>query len=195
MPKLKHIMFSRLYIDKLLKGEKRLTIRAKRPNLKPGDIALVHSQGMIFGKVRILSVKAKRLRDISEEEAAQDGFKSVDELKAALKKHYPHLRDDSYVYVVGFEWVERYDPPLAEEEHSWPYALTPAEVAQLALTSGVELSEEDKEILGLLAKEKSIRRAAVKLGGLSLRPLVRGVVRRVALELERRGLLKRALPS
>ena len=123
------------------------------------------------------------------------GIRSVDELKAALKKHYPHLRDDSYVYVVGFEWVERYDPPLAEEEHSWPYALTPAEVAQLALTSGVELSEEDKEILGLLAKEESIRRAAVKLGGLSLRPLVRGVVRRVALELERRGLLERASPS
>uniref|UniRef100_A0A7C4BA97 ASCH domain-containing protein n=1 Tax=Thermofilum pendens TaxID=2269 RepID=A0A7C4BA97_THEPE len=194
MPKLKHIMFSRLYIDRLLKGEKSLTIRAKRPNLKPGDLALVHSLGMIVGKVRVLSVQAKRLKDISEEEAVQDGFESVDQLKAALKKHYPHLREDSYVYVVRFEWMERYDPPLAEE-HFWPYAFTPAEVAQLALSSGIELSEEDREILGLLAKEKSIRRAAVKLGGLSLRSLVRGVVRRVALELERRGLLKRVSPS
>ncbi len=96
--------------------------------------------------------------------------------------------------MVRFEWMERYDPPLAEE-HFWPYAFTPAEVAQLALSSGIELSEEDREILGLLAKEKSIRRAAVKLGGLSLRSLVRGVVRRVALELERRGLLKRVSPS
>jgi Uncharacterized conserved protein len=192
MSKLKHLMFSRLYLDKLIKGEKSLTVRAKKPNLKPGDIALVHSQGMILGKVRILGVRAKRLREISEEEATQDGFRSVDELKAALRKHYPHLKDDDYVYVVKFEWVERYDPPLAEEAHSWPYALTPAEVAQLALSSGIALSEEDREILDLLAREKSIRRAAIKLGGLSLRTFVRGVVRRVALELEIRGLLKRA---
>uniref|UniRef100_A0A7J3X5Y5 ASCH domain-containing protein n=1 Tax=Thermofilum pendens TaxID=2269 RepID=A0A7J3X5Y5_THEPE len=195
MPKLKHIMFSWLYLDKLLKGEKSLTIRAKKPNLKPGDLALVHSQGMILGKVRILSVQAKRLKDLGEEEAAQEGFQSVDQLKEALKKHYPHLKDSSYVYLIKFEWVERYDSPLADGEHAWPYALTPAEVAQLALSSGIELAEEDREILSLLAKEKSIRRAAVKLGGLSLRPLVRGVVRRAALELEKKGLLQRAASS
>ncbi len=189
--KLKHLMFSRLYLDKLLRGEKKITIRATKPNLKRGDVALVHSMGLILGKVRILGVTAKRLRDISEKEAREDGFSSVEELRNALRKHYPRLRDDSFVYVVRFEWLERFDPPLGERDYAWPYSSSPHEVAQLALSTGIPLSDEEREVLQALAAEGSIRRAAVKLGGLSLRPLVRAVLHKVAGELERRGLLSR----
>ena len=189
--KLKHLMFSRLYLDKLLSGEKTLTIRAVRPNLKRGDIALVHSMGLILGKVRILSVTSKRLRDISESEAREDGFNSLEELKEALKKHYPRLREDSFVYVVRFEWIERFDPPLGERDYVWPYALSHQDVAKLALSSGVPLSDEEREVLRALVNEGSIRKAAIKLGGLNLRPLVRAVLHKAAVELEKRGLLNR----
>lgn len=189
--KLKHLMFSRRYLPKLLSGEKRVTIRAKRINLKKGDIALVHSMGLILGKVRILSVTAKRLCDLSESEAAEDGFSSVEELKKALKEHYPYLRDDSFVYVVRFDWIETYSPPLSERESTWPYKLTPKEVALIALSSGVELNEDEREILRSVAEAGSIRKAAVKLGSLSLRPLVREVLHRTAAKLEAKGLISR----
>lgn len=187
----KHLMFSRDYLDKLLSGEKRMTIRARDPHLKRGDVALVHSMGLLIGKVRVLSVVSKRLKDLSEVEAREDGFSSLEELKRALRKHYANLRDDSFVYVVKFEWLERYDPPLSEKDFSWPYKLSPSEVARLALSSGIELSEEEKEILQLLVAEGYVRKAAVKLGGMSLRPLVRGVLRRVASELEKQGFISR----
>ncbi|MEM4444754.1 MAG: ASCH domain-containing protein [Thermofilum sp.] len=191
--RLKHLMFSREYLGKLLSGEKRVTIRARNPNVKKGDTALVHSAGLLVGKVRIVSVASKRVRDLSEIEAKEDGFPSLEELKKALRRHYPNLRDDSFVYVVRFEWIERYDPPLSEKGFAWPYRLSPREVARLALSSGIELGEEEKEILQVLAAEGSVRRTAAKLGGMRLRPLVRGVLRRVAAELEERGFISREL--
>jgi hypothetical protein len=85
----KHILFSQRYLEKLLSGEKRATIRLRCPGLRPGDKALVHCGGRIIGEIEVLAVYRKRLRDITIDEALLDGFVSLHELRLHLKKHYP----------------------------------------------------------------------------------------------------------
>lgn len=187
--KTKHLMFSRKYLDLLLSDKKHVTIRAKNPGVKPGDKVLVHCGGLVLGLAVIKSVRRKKVKDLGEEEALMDGFSDRKELVATLKKHYPWLGENSLVYIVEFEWHRRFDTPISDQDYSWKYRETPQEVASLALKHLLDLDEYEREILRLVAKEGSIRKAAIKMGGLKNRIFIRGVLRKVALRLEERGIL------
>lgn len=185
----KHLMFDRRYLNALASGRKRITIRVLTSRIpRPGSHVYVHSGGKVLGVAKITSVLFKPARALTEHEAREEGFKSREELLSVLKRHYPSLTDDSLVAVIRFEWVKRFDPPLTPEELSWGSSLPPVEVALLALKH-CKLSEEEKEILELLVKEGSIRRAARKLGGLHKRMYVRRILRRVVKRLRDAGIL------
>ena len=185
--KIKHLMFSKKYWDKLIKGEKTVTVRLGDAGLKPGDQAFVHCGGYVIGRVRILSVRRKRLKDLTEEEVKADGFSSLDELVKALKEHYSRVGMRSVVSVIRFEWIEKFDAPIFSERFAWDVDLTSDQVAKLALEKLRGLSDEERVILGLVAREGSIRRAAARLGGMRARPLIRGVLRRALEELKKEG--------
>jgi hypothetical protein len=186
----KHLLFSRNYLDKLVSGEKRATIRVRCPNLKPGDRALVHCGGRVVGEVEIVAVYKKKLRDITVDEALLDGFTSLQELRIQLKKHYPRINEDTRLCIIVFKWIHVYKDAVRDVDISWPYGVSFQEVAVKALQS-LELDDYEKNVLELVAKTGSIRRAAYALGGLDQRFIVRDVLRRAARLLEEKGLLQK----
>ena len=91
--------------------------------------------------------------------------------------------------MIEFEWIKRIEP-IFSEKFAWKYEMKPAEVAKLALEECKELDESEKAILKMLVRYGSIRKTALKLGGLKSRPVVRSIVRKAAYLLKKRGLIK-----
>jgi len=182
-------MFSRKYLEELLNGSKLATVRAGNVKYRPGDIVLVHCGGLVLGRAKIARVERKKLIDLSEEDARKDGFSSLQELLKALRQHYPNLKRDTPLTILEFQWVERFEEPLSDGEYSWCYSEGPLEVAKLALEKLNDLSFEERAVLEAFVKAGSVRGAARKLGSLSNRALVRGVLKRVAERLASLGLI------
>ncbi|WP_457615339.1 ASCH domain-containing protein [Methanopyrus sp.] len=185
----KHLEISGEYRDKLLRGEKRATIRVGRvPGARPGKVVYIHCGGYVYGKVRITDVRTKRVKDLTDEDAKLDGFENREELMKALRDHYPNLRDDDIVTIIEFEWVERFDEPILSEH--LPYdGYDPIEIAKRALEEDIPLSPRDRELLELLVECGSIRKAAKALGGLGKRDVIRRAVRKAFRLLKSRGAL------
>ncbi|WP_457619864.1 ASCH domain-containing protein [Methanopyrus sp.] len=186
----KHLEISGEYRDKLLRGEKRATIRVGRvPGARPGKVVYIHCGGYVYGKVRITDVRTKKVKDLTDEDAKLDGFENREELLKALRNHYPNLRDDDVVTIVEFEWVERFDEPILSEH--LPYdGHDPIEIAKRALEEDIPLSPRDRELLELLVECGSIRKAAKALGGLGKRDVIRRAVRKAFRLLKSRGALE-----
>ncbi|WP_456482406.1 ASCH domain-containing protein [Methanopyrus sp.] len=186
----KHLEISGEYKDKLLRGEKRATIRVGRvPGARPGKVVYIHCGGYVYGKVRITDVRTKRVRDLTDEDAKLDGFENREELLKALRDHYPNLRDDDIVTIIEFKWVERFDEPILSEH--LPYeGHDPIEIAKRALEEDIPLSPRDRELLELLVECGSIRKAAKALGGLGKRDVIRRAVRKAFRLLKARGALE-----
>ena len=64
------------------------------------------SNGERFALAKVKKVVVKRVRELTDEDAIRDGFKSRNELISALKRIYGDIRDDEFVTVVHFEIVK-----------------------------------------------------------------------------------------
>ncbi|RLI30216.1 MAG: hypothetical protein DRO46_01005 [Candidatus Hecatellales archaeon] len=99
----KPLNFSKEYKQKILSGEKRSTIRL-RTSLKLGEIVEVNVGGEKIGTAQIVKVERKRLEQLTDNDARQDGFRNVKELLRALRKHYGKLPRNAEVYILGFKF-------------------------------------------------------------------------------------------
>ena len=149
----------------------------------------MHCGGYVLGRVKIKKISRKKLTELTDEDARRDGFKNKEELVKVLKKHYPKIGDKTKLTMIEFEWIKRIEP-IFSEKFAWKYEMKPAEVAKLALEECKELDESEKAILKMLVRYGSIRKTALKLGGLKSRPVVRSIVRKAACLLKKRGLIK-----
>lgn len=180
MKHLKHLEFKRKYLHPLLSGKKRLTIR-KRTNLRDGDEVYIHCGGKIIGKGRIISVRKKKISELTEEEAKLDGFESLDELMEELEK----FGYGDEVYVVHFE----FEPLDSVNPHTMYYGDADLnEIAEKSLKY-LKLDDRKRRILEAFLKYGSIRRAAAKLGSYRKRGEIRKVLRECYTELKRRNLI------
>ena len=156
----------------VVEGKKRITIR-KRTKLRPGDDVLIHAGGKIVGRAKILRVYKKKIDEISEEEAKKEGM-PLDKLRSLLRNLY----GSGSVYVVEFELLEVFDPPLDPHERAYG-GYSPVGIAVEGLRRRLYENSEEKRILELVAGEKSLRKAAQILGGLEKRRLIRRVLRKI----------------
>lgn len=179
-------MLSSRFLDALLRGEKRSTIRPGA--LKVAEEVYIHSRGVIAAAAKVERVVYKRVRDLTDEDARMDGFGSLEELLAELKRRYRRLGPDSIVTVVVFGEVR----PLNEPEEAAYGGMRPEQIARLALKR-LRLSRRERELLEAVAKYKSIRRAAAALfGDPQERRAIRETLKRAARELRRGGLAEEA---
>jgi len=169
----RHLMLKGWYVEKLLSGEKKATIRLGivRPKY---DEVIIHAGGRPVAKAKIKRVYYRRVRELSINEARLEGFNSREELLRELRRIYGDISDDEYVTILELEVVQRLDN--LEPEH--PYAgLQPVDVARIALRYVRDkLSEEEVKVLRNLTITGSIRKTAENLYG---SPENRGEVRRV----------------
>ncbi len=186
----KHLMFDKKYMDALLTGRKRITIRVARSSVpRPGSLVYVHCGGKVIGLAKVTSVIFKPVSALGDEEAREEGFDTREELINALRKHYPSLGSNSLVAVIRFKWIKTFERPLTPEELSWGVKTDPVEVARKALKH-CKLTDNERAILELIVREGSIRKAALKLGGLHKRVRIRRVLRNVAKRLKEAGLIE-----
>ncbi len=175
--KLKHIEFKKKYKRKLMSGKKSCTIR-KRCYVSEGDEVLVHCGGKIIGRARITKVEEKRIDELDDDIAREEGFKSRKELVNEIRKIYGDL-DKVYVIRFRFEPFKRAINP--EELY---YSRDLREIAERALRE-LELSDEEKRILELFLECGSVKKAAMRLGGVWERKKVREVLRACSRRLEK----------
>ncbi len=174
---MKHLEFKRKYRKALLEGKKSCTIR-KRCYVNEGEEVLVHCGGKIVGKARIKSVEERRLEELGEDIAKEEGFKNRKEMIDEIKKIYGNI---DKVYVIRFEF-EPFKKPVDPREMYYGSSDL-REIAERALKE-LELSEEDRKILELFLECGSVKKAAMKLGGIWERKKVRDVLRKCARQLE-----------
>ncbi len=179
---MKHLEFKDRYKELLMSGRKRATIRT-RCYVKEGDEVFVHCGGKIIGTAKIRKVEERSLDELDDEIARADGFESREELIEEIKRLYGNPKK---VYVVWFDFK-----PFKNEidPHEMYYSdLDLLEVAKRALEN-LDLSNKDRKILEIFLKTQSIRKTAMKLGGIKKRGIVRSVLRKCLNELRKRGLI------
>jgi len=175
--RLKHIEFKKKYKRKLMSGKKSCTIR-KRCYVSEGDEVLVHCGGKIIGRARITKVEEKRIDELDDDIAREEGFKSRKELVNEIRKIYGDL---DRVYVIRFRF-EPFKRAINPEELYYSRDLK--EIAERALRE-LELSDEEKRILELFLECGSVKKAAMRLGGVWERKKVREVLRACSRRLEK----------
>ncbi len=173
----RHLMLRSRYLRKVLSckvGETFSTIRLGRVVPKFKEI-YIHSAGKIVARGEIVGVTYKMVRELTDEDARLDGFESREELMRELRRLYGSVRPDDVVTILEIKVLGH----LSMSEESVNLALSPVDIARLALYHNVPLSEEEKKILKQLTECGSLRRLAVKLyGTIEKRWRIRMVVRK-----------------
>ena len=182
----RHLMVKGEYVDAILRGEKTATIRLGIVIPKYREVIL-HGGGRVIGKAIIEEVKHKKVKDLSHEDALLDGFSSKEELIRELMKVYPGISRSDYVTILKFRLVEQ---AKDAREDAMYMGFDPVDIARIANRYDLPLSQREREILRLVCRYGSIRRAAQELGGLHKRYLIRRVLRKVARMLASRGIIK-----
>ena len=181
----RHLMVKGKYIPTILQREKTTTIRWGIVIPKYKEI-IIHGGGHVIGKAIIEDVEYKKVKDLTHKDAIRDGFSSKAELLNELKSMYPKIKKNDYVTIIRFRLVKLAEN---EDEAAIYHGFRPADIARIALRYEIPLSKEEREILRLLTKAGSLRRAAKELGGLEKRRLVRRVIRKALDLLLKQGIL------
>jgi len=184
-------MLKGAYIEKMLTGEKRATIRKGVVKPKYSEIT-IHAGGKPVAKAKITRIYFKKLRELSEYEAKLEGYTSREELIDELRRVYKGIRDDDYVTIIEFEVTQRLDMlPLEDPYHG----LKPVDVARIALRYlKDELSDFEVKILVDLTRTGSIRKTTLRvLGDLNKRNVVRRTIKKALKTLIKKGILKTTL--
>jgi len=180
--KLKHLEFKEKFRRRLVKGEKKATVRLYT-SLEEGDRVLIHCGGEILGEGIIEEVKQKTLDELTEEDAKADGFKSLEELLGEIRRLYG---DVDRVLIIRFSMK-----PFShgKNPHNFYYGQVDLrEIAKLGLKN-LQLEEKDRQILQLFLETGSIIKAAKRLGGLRKRGMIREVLRKCYRELVMKGMV------
>jgi len=184
----RHLMLKGVYIEKILSGEKRATIRRGIVKPKYNEIT-IHAGGRPIAKAKITRVYFKRLRELGDYEAKLEGYTSREELIEELRRVYKGIRDDDYVTIIEFEVTQRLNMLLSEDPY---HGLKPVDIARIALRYiKNELSDFEVKILIDLTRTSSIRKTTLRvLGNLNKRGIVRRTIKKAIKMLIEKGVLK-----
>jgi len=172
-----HIMVKKRFIEAILSGRKKTTIRLGRVVPKVKDI-IIHSGGRPIAKAIIKNVIYKKISELTNDDAYRDGYENVDELIKDLEEIYGRkISPDDIVTIIEFDVVKRIDDIDINDIY---LGFSPLDIAKLAnrYLNNV-LSEEEIRIIDALLRYKSIREASIKLfGSLEKRWKIRRVLRK-----------------
>jgi len=105
--KKKRLIFKKEYGSAILEGRKTATVRLTS-QLRKGDTVDIIAGKIKIGTATIEDIEVKRLRELTNEDAAIDGFKNREELIRTLKKIYRRkINDNSEVKLIKFKLIGR----------------------------------------------------------------------------------------
>ncbi len=179
----KYLMVKGNFLDAILKGRKRITIR-RRTRLKAGDKFYIHSMGKIWGIGEVTKVEKIMKDEIGDEIAKEEGM-TLEELKKYLDRFYG--KKNVPLYVIHFRVAEVFPEPKDPEKDVYG-GMRPGKIAALALKY-LHLDEEAMKILRRLKETDSIRAVAIEMGGLNRRKKVRAILRKAVEMLKEKGVI------
>jgi len=91
-----------MFYVRMVVGEKTSTIRKGKRNEKVGDKLTFHVAGEEM-TVEVTSTEEKEFSQLTLEDALKDGFDTLEELKEAMKFHYPDVEDTDTVTIINFK--------------------------------------------------------------------------------------------
>lgn len=180
-------MMKGTYVEKLLKNEKKATIRKGIIKPKYSEV-IIHAGGRPVAKAKITRVYYKKLKELGEYEAQIEGYNRVEDLVNELRKVYKNVGEDDYFTIIEFEVIQRLDEVTPGD----PYCgLKPADIARIALRYiSSELLDLEKKILLDLTRTNSIRRTAIDVfKDINKRRLVRKTLRKALRILQSKNIL------
>ena len=89
------------YVSLVMNRTKTQTIRFGKRKYDTGK-AKLNAKNLLI-PINIVDIEFVPVSRLDKIDAKRDGFSSVDELKEALKHHYPHITESNWVTVVSFE--------------------------------------------------------------------------------------------
>ena len=106
MAKKKKLQFKKEFGKGIASGRKTSTIRLSS-SLREGDEVVVFAGNEELGIAKIEGVEAKRVKDLTNEDALRDGFRSKEELIRALRKIYgSRITDKTEVKLIKFKMMK-----------------------------------------------------------------------------------------
>ncbi len=96
------IRFRPEYLDRVLSGSKRVTVRLGIVRPRFGEV-LITCGNLVYGVGEIESFEIYRIDQLPENIVREEGFKSKSELLNALRQLYPEIKDTSFVTVIRFK--------------------------------------------------------------------------------------------
>ena len=97
------LLFKRRFISQIIAGEKTQTRRPTRPQVKEGATYQLRAGYAPTGhRITVEKLFTQKLGEVGPDEAAREGFSSVEEFAAAWADIYGAWRSDQVVYVVEF---------------------------------------------------------------------------------------------
>ena len=104
----KYLNFSEDFMEKILKGEKRATLRLGIKDYSPGEEVIVRCGERVLGKAIIKDVRIKTFEEINYVDVMMDGYENKEELRKKLEEFYGKFKDDAIFTQIIFELSEIY---------------------------------------------------------------------------------------
>lgn len=89
------------FLDDIYTNKKYTTIRKGRKTIQPGILLLENDNNRLV--VNVTKVIYKHFDELSEEDAKNDGFNSLEDLRHAIKKLYPTIRNKNIMTIISFQ--------------------------------------------------------------------------------------------
>lgn len=117
MSEVQTVSFDPRYRDWVLEGSKTSTTRYDDPvSVGPARFRF-ESDPPTYLDAEVTHLRTVRVDQLTDDDAASENFATADELRAALRYHYPGIADEAAVTIVSFA-VPTPDQPLRTELES-----------------------------------------------------------------------------
>ncbi len=104
------LRFKPEYLQRVLRGEKRVTIRLGIVRPRFGELLIV-CNNLVYGIAEVESIDIRRIEEIPKEILHEEGFRNIRDLINELRKLYPEIKDTTYVTIIRFRVKEVFDKP------------------------------------------------------------------------------------
>ncbi len=186
----KYLSFKRDYLNSVLSGRKRSTIRLGIVTPRNSRVYL-ECNGKIYGELYIESTEYVKFSELTEKDAVRDGFNSLEELKDALKNIYTNLSGEDWVTIIHFRLIEKYVKPVERSEiEKGVEGVSYTEVARLGLAYSTYSSSTERRVLTAVAYAGDIDTALEKLSEDISHRRVFGILKKTFKKLVKMGVLR-----